>query len=219
MALIWLGSGLAWTRARVSPNAIATIDGRALLAGRPMTWGAIKPLLAAAPRLGLPVAAAEITGAPFGGRTYLSVRSPGQTLRYDRRGEIFGPTLMQMSNVLSSPSGPGLASLIQLNREDSYFFGVRQPVRLPVWRAILRDRDRTRLYIDQTSAVLLRQVNAGDRRYRWWHEGLHRLDFNTGLRRRPLWDVVLLLLLVGVAAFNILGVWRAFQAPDWERAS
>lgn len=211
IALVWLGSGLSWAKLGALPSAPPTVDGRALLAGKPMTWGQVRPLLAAAPNLGLPVAAVEVSAAPFGGRAYLSARSPGQHLRYDARGEIFGPGLMQVSAVLSAQDGPGLRSLIQLNHEDGYYFGLRQPVRLPVWRAILRDRDHTRLYIDQTSGGLLRQVNASDRAYRWWHQGLHRLDFNTGLRRRPLWDVVLLMLLAGVAVMSALGAWISLR--------
>ena len=207
IALVWLGSGLSWAKLGALPAAPPTVDGRALLAGQPMTWGQVRALVAAAPKLGLPVAAVEIAAAPFGGRAYMSARSPGQHLRYDARGEIFGPDLMQIGAVLSAKDGPGLASLIQLNHEDGYYFGIRQPVRLPVWRAVLRDPDRTRLYIDQASGQLLRQVNASDRAYRWWHQGLHRLDFNTGLRRRPLWDVVLLMLLAGVTALSALGAW------------
>jgi uncharacterized iron-regulated membrane protein len=211
LALIWLGSGLAWAKLGALPSRPPAIDGRKLLAGSPMTWRQVRPMLAAAPQLEFPVAAVEASGAPFGGHAFMSVRSPGQHKRYDARGEIFGPDMMQISAVLSARNGPGLESLIQLNREDGYYFGLRQPMRLPVWRAVLRDRDHTRLYIDQTSGVLLRQVNASDRAYRWWHQGLHRLDFNTGLRRRPLWDVVLLMLLAGVAAMSVLGAWISLR--------
>jgi hypothetical protein len=223
LALIWLGSGLAWTKLGAQPPSVPAIDGNRLLAGKAMTWRQVRPMLAAAPSLDLPPAAVEFSAAPFAGRAFMSVRSPGQHKRYDARGEIFGPGIMQLSALLSAKTGPGLASLIQLTHEDGYYFGLRRPLRLPVWRAVLRDPRHTRLYIDPTSGQVLRQVDASDRAYRWWHEGLHRLDFNTGVRRRPLWDVVVLMLLAGVTALSGLGAWISLRqlrrgAQDREQA-
>ena len=142
----------------------------------------------------------------------MSVRSPGQSMRYDARGELFGPDIMQLSALLSDRRGPGLASLISLTREDGYYFGRHSAIRLPVWRAVLRDPGRTRLYIDQTTGAVLRQVGGDDRARRWWVRGPHRVDFNLGLRRRPFWDVIVLLLAAGVAAVGGLGAWRALKA-------
>jgi hypothetical protein len=48
------------------------------------------------------------------------------------------------------------------------------------------------------------------RQTRWLESALHRLDFD-GLRQRPLWDIVTLLLLAGVTALCITGFWMAIQ--------
>jgi hypothetical protein len=142
----------------------------------------------------------------------MSVRSPGQSMRYDARGELFGPDIMQLSALLSDRRGPGLASLISLTREDGYYFGRHSAIRLPVWRTVLRDPGRTRLYIDQTTGGVLRQVGGEDRARRWWVQGPHRIDFGLGLRRRPFWDVIVLLLMAGVAIVGGRGAWRALKA-------
>ncbi len=45
---------------------------------------------------------------------------------------------------------------------------------------------------------------------RWLRTGLHDWDF-AGLRRRPVWDVVVLILLAGVTAVCALGAWLGLQ--------
>ena len=211
VALSFAISGLMMLKPPIPASAPA-VDGAALLAGPPPTWDRVRPLLAAAPKLGMPPPAVEISGAPFAGGAFMSVRSPGQSMRYDARGELFGPDIMQLSALLSDRRGPGLASLISLTREDGYYFGRHRAIRLPVWRAVLRDPGRTRLYIDQTTGTLLHQVDKDDRVRRWWVQGPHRIDFNLGLRRRPFWDVIVLLLVAGVATVGGLGAWRSLKA-------
>jgi hypothetical protein len=147
----------------------------------------------------------------------MSVRSPGQSMRFDARGELFGPDIMQLSALLSDKRGPGLSSLISLTHEDGYYFGRHTPIRLPVWRAVMRDPDRTRLYIDPTTGTVLHQVRGEDRVRRWWVQGPHLIDFALGLRRRPFWDVIVLLLVAGVATVGALGAWRGLKTLTAER--
>lgn len=206
-------SGLMMLKPTPAPAASA-VDGAGLLAGPPPTWDRVRPMLAAAPKLGVPPPAVEISSAPFAGAAFMSVRSPGQSMRYDALGELFGPDIMQLSGVLSDPRGPGLASLISLSREDGYYFGRHSAIRLPVWRAVLRDPGRTRLYIDQTTGTLLRQVDGDARAHRWWVQGPHRIDFALGLRRRPFWDAIMLLLLAGVAITGAGVAWRSLKARE-----
>ncbi len=213
VALSFALSGLMMLK---PPSALgaAPVDGAALLAGPPPTWDRVAPMLAAAPKLGLPPPAVELSSAPFAGGAFMSVRSPGQSMRYDARGELFGPDIMQLSALLSDKRGPGLSSLISLSREDGYYYGRHTAIRLPVWRAVLRDRERTRLYIDQTTGTVLRQVGGDDRMRRWWVQGPHQNDLTLGLRRRPFWDVIVLLLLAGVAIVGGAGAWRSLKARE-----
>ena len=48
------------------------------------------------------------------------------------------------------------------------------------------------------------------RAYRWWHYGLHRLDF-AGLNARPIWDFVMLPLITGISLLCLLGVWMGVR--------
>src|SRR5262249_49689345 len=105
-----------------------------------------------------------------------------------------------------------------LTAPDHYYFPQgHHTVRLPVYRLIAADRSATRYYLDATSGEILRKVDASARGYRWLHEALHRLDFSATLRVRPLWDVVMLVLLGGVttiaAAGAVLGIRRLSLHP------
>ena len=190
-----------------------------LLTGADIPWREAKRMIAAAPALDLPPGTVQIRGAPFDGKLYLAARSPRQTVRFDDRGRAAGPGVMELSRLLSSKTGPGLASLVELRREDSYYFGMDAPVSLPVWRAVMRDTQATRLYIDPTTGTLMSQIGADERKYRWWHDGLHRLNFTAGLRRRPFWDAIMLLTVAGVTAVCALGAWMGIRriGTDWGR--
>jgi hypothetical protein len=70
---------------------------------------------------------------------------------------------------------------------------------------------RTRYYFDSVSGDILAKLDVGAKQYRWWHDALHRGDFAPIVRRRPLWDVMMLALLAGVSALCATGVWLAFS--------
>jgi len=90
---------------------------------------------------------------------------------------------------------------------DAYHYDHHStPAVLPAYRAIYSDSEETRLYLDPHTGELVNFVDAGSRGFRWWHLSLHRLDL-PGLRERPLWDIVTLTLLAGVASLCLIGVW------------
>ncbi len=90
--------------------------------------------------------------------------------------------------------------------EDPYYFSHhRDIVPLPVYRVILEDAGHTRYYIDPVSGAFLRRVDGNSRWYRWLHQGLHRMDFTPALRQRPLWDVLMWVLMSAVATISCTG--------------
>ena len=96
-----------------------------------------------------------------------------------------------------------------LRNEDAYYFGPHEPAALPVYRIILDDG--ARYYLDPNSGALLRRADANGRWHRWLFGGLHRLDFTASLRSRPLWDVIMIVLLLGGLALAATGCWLAFR--------
>jgi uncharacterized iron-regulated membrane protein len=93
--------------------------------------------------------------------------------------------------------------------EDAYYFSHHDPVRLPAYRIVLNDAEHTRFYLDPATASLLRAVDANGRAYRWLFNGLHSLDFAAWLRWRPVWDIVVLALMLGGLAGTITGTYLA----------
>jgi hypothetical protein len=129
-------------------------------------------------------------------------------LRLDARGSVAPLREKQLRSALAGID-TGLADLALLESGDAYYYSHKERRELPVWRAVLGDDQRTRLYISPTTGAY-RIVDSDARAMRWLERGLHGLDFS-GLRLRPLWDVVALLLLAGVTVITVSGAWMALQ--------
>ena len=98
-----------------------------------------------------------------------------------------------------------------LTTEDAYYFNHKKSRAFPVWRIKMADKEHTRYYFDADTAQLIRKVDSGSRQYRWFHHGLHRLDFFRGLRSRPLWDGVIVSLMLGVIIVCALGTYLSIR--------
>lgn len=151
----------------------------------------------------------QLRSQPFDGRLFvLALRADGSSLRLDSRARPAPLTGAQVRDVVQRLD-TGARSLALLEHEDAYHYGHKREVPLPVYRAVLDDAQHTLLYVDAATGEY-RIVDRDARWARWLDSGLHRLDFS-GLRQRPLWDVLTLLLLAGVTASCITGAWMALQ--------
>jgi hypothetical protein len=92
-----------------------------------------------------------------------------------------------------------------IDQEDAYYYGLKEPVRLPVYRVLYEDGERA--YFDSVSGELVRLVDQNRKWYRWLFNGLHSIDFVSGIRQRPVWDILVWLLLGGVTAGAVTGTW------------
>jgi hypothetical protein len=138
----------------------------------------------------------------------MAYRADGSATRFDAAGR---PAPLAPHDVQESLAGLGtpIASFELLKAGDAYHYSYRNDVELPIYRAILDDRQQSRLYISPASGSL-RVVDRDARQMRWLEGGLHRLDF-PGLQHRPLWDCIVLLLLAGVTVSCVTGSWMALQ--------
>jgi len=84
-----------------------------------------------------------------------------------------------------------------LDRYDSYYYDRDGELRLPVVRVRYLDPQRTWLYVDPQRGTLLRKEERLTRLNRWLYHGFHSLDFPFLYHRRPLWDIVVILLSAG----------------------
>jgi len=203
LTLTWVASGLLSMNPWDVLASKAGFTEREALTGGPMRWDALSQALAQADAL--PAGTVRLEAAPFGGQLFLSaIDAQGEATRLDAQGRPAPLAQAELSSALAW--APGIASLELMRSEDGYYYAHKQPVRLPVWRAILTDSERTRLYIDPQTGRLLRAVDSNGRIYRWAMHGLHSLDL-PGLRSRPVWDIVVLPLLTLVTLVCATGTW------------
>jgi hypothetical protein len=102
-----------------------------------------------------------------------------------------------------------------LEEYDDYYYDVlpsfdlglpRAAKTLPVLRLKFDDPEETWLYLTPSHGQMLKAERL-DRRNRWGYYGLHAFDFATIYSRRPLWDLVVLTLLIGVTVLGATTLW------------
>ena len=81
---------------------------------------------------------------------------------------------------------------------------------LPVLRVRYRDEDETWLYFTPSLGQMVK-FDKRDRANRWVYYGLHVMDWPGLFQRRPLWDIVTIALLAGLAAISITTLLPAFR--------
>lgn len=82
---------------------------------------------------------------------------------------------------------------------------------MPVLRIQYDDPQRTWLYLDPGRGGVVQRSESITRLRRWLYQGLHSLDFPFLYYKRPLWDIVVMLLSVGgrlLSATTLTPAWR-----------
>jgi len=120
------------------------------------------------------------------------------------------PTDAMLPAAQRAMPGATVRSAMWLDSFDSYYYdrhtsfdlGLPQPVKtLPVLRVEFDDPLGTWLYVTPSHGQILK-FEARDRANRWGYYGLHAFDFGFLFSRRPLWDAVALMLLIGVGVVS-----------------
>jgi hypothetical protein len=104
-----------------------------------------------------------------------------------------------------------LAELRVLERYDRYYRDRRRHQPLPVILARLNDAPETRYYIDPRTARIVGTYSTREWETRWLYHGLHSLDFPWLYDHRPLWDIIVIALLIGGTALcctSLVLAWR-----------
>lgn len=111
---------------------------------------------------------------------------------------------------------PGVAidGMMWLDQYDSYYYDRTGDLSLPVLRVRYTDPQRTWLYFDPRHGVIARKEERLTRLNRWLYHGLHSLDFPFLYYRRPMWDVVVIVLSLGGIVLSITTIsasWRRLK--------
>ena len=103
---------------------------------------------------------------------------------------------------------------VWLDTYDAYYYDRDGELSLPVLRVRYLDPQRTWLYLDPKRGAIVRKEERLTRLNRWLYHGLHSFDFPFLYYRRPLWDVVLIVLSLGgivLSATTALASWRRLR--------
>jgi hypothetical protein len=109
---------------------------------------------------------------------------------------------------------PGLADIRELTQYDRYYLDRRRQRPLPVILVRLNDAEQTRYYVDPKTARIVGTYSSRDWVGRWLYHGLHSLDFPWLYDYRPVWDIVVILFMVGgtaLGATSFVLAWRVVR--------
>lgn len=212
--LTWVFSGLLsmdpWNW---SPTTTPARDQRERLAGGPLATDDLTPdrlrraVQAFSPRL-----PKEIDLVRFRGRYYASADGGIVSLDEPHLGvaEHLPPDLVLGAAAVVMPGVP-IDGLRWMDDYDAYYYDRDRRRSLPVLRVRYADPQRTWLYFDPRRGTIARKEERLSRLNRWLYRGLHSFDFPFLYGRRPLWDVVVILLSVGglvLSASTLAAGWR-----------
>jgi hypothetical protein len=152
----------------------------------------------------------------FDGRPmYIATDAAGDTRIIPVSGEpVRSHDVATVMRLVRGAAGRSLADMRLLNDYDAYYLDRHHQRPLPVVLAVLNDVARTRFYIDPRTASIVGSYSARGWVDRWLYHGLHSLDFPWLYKYRPLWDVVVLTLLIGgnvLCATSLVLAWRVLM--------
>jgi hypothetical protein len=90
---------------------------------------------------------------------------------------------------------------------DDYYYSRGGQLPLPALRVKFDDPAQSWVYVDPERSELLTMVTHASRVERWFYNGLHSLDFAFWYHRRPLWDIGVIVLLLGGLGTSVLGLY------------
>ena len=174
-----------------------------------------------------PAGAARILGAALrlrelrplmvAGRPYwLGIDSASTTMivRADSAAPTVGTRVPRalLDSAITAAATARILDRVEMRSPDNYYYASYGATRhFPVVRVRLADAEATALYVDPAlGEIVLREVTRS-RAERWLYTGLHDLDFRGLSAHRPLWDVVIIGLLLGgfsLAVTSVVGAWR-----------
>ena len=119
------------------------------------------------------------------------------------RGAIttFGREAMTEIALAAMPGVP-VQDSVWIDEYDGYYYDPRGSRTLPVLRVRYADANETWLYLDPGRGGIVQRSGKVSRLRRWLYQGFHSLDFPFLYFKRPLWDIVVILLSVGGAVLS-----------------
>jgi hypothetical protein len=120
----------------------------------------------------------------------------------------------KIMDIVRRAGGTNLAELRVMEEYDAYYLDRNGQRPLPVIYARLSDASQTRYYIDLKTGQVVGNYSSRNWINRWLYHGLHSLDFPWLYKHRPLWDIVVITLMLGGTAICVTSLvltWRVLK--------
>jgi hypothetical protein len=185
----------------------------ARLYGEAPRWSEVKASIAAIQASPPSEDIVELRSALFAGKLFwIATNASGKETRLDAGGKPAPATIADLKDAAERiAGGETILSQDMISEEDAYYFSHHDTVVLPAYRVVLNDAERTTYYFDPATLSPVRRIDATARERRWLFEGLHRIDFTAWLRWRPVWDAIVIFLLLGGIAVTGTGTYLAIM--------
>ncbi len=213
LTLTWLFSGLLSMEPFSVLQARNTAVERSVVQGGVMSFDSeIRQSLSQLSRAGLDDQVVQIEFEKIDGNLVALVTdTEGARLRYNPQNWQPQPLSPRYFSDMAARMRPGveIASQEWIDQYDAYYYSRRTNPTLPVYRVIYADGERA--YFEPVSGELRYFIDRARQWNRWLFNGLHSLDFPAIVHNRPLWDILVWLLLGGVTAGAISGTWLGWK--------
>jgi hypothetical protein len=153
----------------------------------------------------------EIKFTLYNAQPYLVSYNHANTVKYiqlNDNGSIINAANMSTikSMILKlKPNTTIMASDI-LNDYDDYYYNKHRTLPLPIYRFKLKDNQCTWYYVNPQTLNVVKKMQTDNKVERWLYNGLHSFDFPILFFKRPLWDVVVAILLLGCTILCFTGL-------------
>ena len=184
----------------------------------PMKWADVRATIEQV-KASAPADVRSLRAAPLLGKPHMIAhQSEGAELRFGPNGAA--PLQQAELEAGLAAKGGLLASgkLEVLTKEDDFYYGLKRPADLPVYRVTLSDPDTTRIYFDSKTGELSQLADGTGQRYRWFLSAMHDIDLSF-MRSRPVWDIIVMILLAAVTAVCATGAWLSFMRVGQDATS
>jgi len=231
VACTWAFSGMLSMDPFPAPPASEEVGARIAVAlrGGPVSLAefAAKPARAVLAQLGPDFAVKELEYTWMAGElVYLASGRNAQTQIVPLEGEAL-PELDRnlLFGVMRRAVRPFRTSEMRVvTKYEAYYLDRHQRRPLPVIFVKLNDGANSMFYVDPKTARVVQSYDAGSRVNRWVYHGLHSIDLPWLYAHRPVWDIVVLLLMLGGVALSVTSVILAVRVVGrvgrvWHRAT
>ena len=210
--LTWLVSGLFSVTPWGALEGRSFGEERARLAGAGLDFDSTARYIRTLSAATLPESAVRIEGSIVGGEFQI-ITASGKGFRTrlnpgTLEAQPLPDTFFGGAGAVMRPGIPVLEGT-WINEGDAYYFNHHESRSFPVFR--IRYEDGERLYLDRVSGELSYAADRERRWFRWVFNALHRGDFSALIRSRPIWDLMMWPLMLGVTVGAITGTWLGLR--------